>query len=78
MVTCFSSVRYGDADDGKRNGKTSKQNETIEEVTMKFLMVVMAIHFIGEVISNKRKEMVNNNGDEKNRDVIHPAEFNMR
>jgi hypothetical protein len=45
---------------------------------MKFVMIVLAIHFIGEVISNKRKGISNNNADESNETVIHPAEFNMR
>ncbi|MEI9913010.1 MAG: hypothetical protein WDO71_27215 [Bacteroidota bacterium] len=45
---------------------------------MKFVMIVLAIHFIGEVISNKRKEISNNNADERNETVIHPAEFNLR
>ena len=43
-----------------------------------FVMIVLAVHFIGEVISNKRKGMGNNNADEGNETVIHPAEFNMR
>jgi hypothetical protein len=45
---------------------------------MKFVMIVLAIHFIGEVISNKRKAARNINADEGNETVIHPAEFNMR
>ena len=45
---------------------------------MKFLMIVMAIHFIGEVVSNKRKGLRNNNVDERDEKVLHPAEFNMR
>jgi hypothetical protein len=45
---------------------------------MKFLMIVLAVHFIGEVISNKRKGTNNNNADESNERVIHPAEFTMR
>lgn len=45
---------------------------------MKFLMIVLAVHFIGEVISNKRKGVKNKNADEKNDRVIHPAEFNIR
>ena len=45
---------------------------------MKFVMIVLAIHFIGEVISNKRKGKSNNDVDEGNETVIHPAEFNMR
>ena len=45
---------------------------------MKFVMIVLAIHFIGEVISNKRKGKSNNDADEGNETVIHPAEFNMR
>jgi hypothetical protein len=45
---------------------------------MKFVMIVLAVHFIGEVICNKRKGIGNNNADEVNETVIHPAEFNMR
>jgi hypothetical protein len=45
---------------------------------MKFLMIVLAIHFIGEVISNRRKGINNSNADESNETVLHPAEFNMR
>ena len=45
---------------------------------MKFLMIVMAAHFIGEVISNKRKGINSNDAGEKNKKVFHPAEFNMR
>ena len=44
---------------------------------MKFLMIVMTIHFIGRVIISKRKG-VSNNADERNEIIIHPAEFNMR
>ena len=42
---------------------------------MKFLMIVLTIHFIGEVITNKRKI---NNAGEVNEKIVHPAEFNMR
>jgi hypothetical protein len=45
---------------------------------MKFVMIVLAVHFIGEVISIKRKGVSNNNTDKGNEKVIHPAEFNMR
>jgi hypothetical protein len=45
---------------------------------MKFLMILLAVHFIVEVISNKRKGTGNINADEGNEIVIHPAEFNMR
>jgi hypothetical protein len=45
---------------------------------MKFLMIVLAIHFIGEVISNKRKGARKINADEGNETALHPAEFNMR
>ena len=45
---------------------------------MKFLMIVLAVHFVGEVITNKRKVVKNNNADEINEKVLHPAEFNMR
>ncbi|HLG40703.1 MAG TPA: hypothetical protein VI461_13585 [Chitinophagaceae bacterium] len=45
---------------------------------MKFLMIVLAVHFLGEVISNKRKGINNSSADEKNEKIIHPAEFNVR
>jgi hypothetical protein len=41
-------------------------------------MIVLAVHFIGEVISNKKNGIHNSNADEGNETVIHPAEFNMR
>ena len=44
---------------------------------MKFIMVVMIIHFIGEVIMNKNKK-INNNIDEVNKDTRHPAEVQVR
>ena len=45
---------------------------------MKFIMIVLAIHFAGEVISNKRKMKDKYQADEKGERVIHPAEFGMR
>ena len=45
---------------------------------MKFLMIVLAVHFVAEVISNKRKEMTDNKAGEKEEKILHPAEFDMR
>jgi Na+-transporting methylmalonyl-CoA/oxaloacetate decarboxylase gamma subunit len=42
---------------------------------MKFLMIVLAVHFVAEMISNKVKEKAK---DEETDRVIHPAEFDMR
>jgi hypothetical protein len=44
---------------------------------MKFLMIVLAVHFVAEMISNKRKDNSNDAG-EKTKRVLHPAEFNVR
>ena len=46
---------------------------------MKFLLAVLAIHFIGELISNKRKDKRINEADEMNDErVYHPAEYELR
>jgi hypothetical protein len=45
---------------------------------MKFLIIVLAVHFVAEMISIKRKSISNNNADEANEKIFHPAEFNMR
>jgi hypothetical protein len=45
---------------------------------MKFVMIVLAIHFIGEMIGNKRETITEGNTDEKNTKVLHPAEFQVR
>ncbi|HEY6503669.1 MAG TPA: hypothetical protein VIZ28_06845 [Chitinophagaceae bacterium] len=45
---------------------------------MKFLMIVLAIHFIGEVLSVKREKRNDNKEDEKGCKPLHPAEFDMR
>lgn len=45
---------------------------------MKFLLIVLTVHFIGEVISYKRKDGSNNKGDERNEKILHPAEFTVR
>jgi len=49
-----------------------------KEVTMKLVMVVLAIHFIGEVISNKRKKIKDKRMDERKEIVLHPAEYMLR
>jgi len=45
---------------------------------MKFLMIVLAVHFVAEVIGNKRKEMIGDKAGGKEEKILHPAEFNMR
>lgn len=45
---------------------------------MKFVMIVLMIHFVGEMISNKRKSVTERNTDERNIKVFHPAEFQVR
>ncbi len=45
---------------------------------MKFLLVVLAIHAMVEVISNKRKNAAAAKADEVNEKVFHPAEFMLR
>ena len=45
---------------------------------MKFLLAVLAIHFIGELISNKRKDKRIHEADEINERVYHPAEYELR
>jgi hypothetical protein len=42
---------------------------------MKFLLIVLAVHFVAEIFS-KRKE--NKGADVMNERVLHPAEFNLR
>jgi large-conductance mechanosensitive channel len=48
------------------------------EVNMKFLVVVLAIHFIVELINNIRKTERKNTQDEINEKVFHPSEFRIR
>lgn len=43
---------------------------------MNFLIIILAIHFVNEIISNKIK--ANGNRVEKNGNVRHPAEFSLR
>ena len=45
---------------------------------MKWVMVVLAIHFIGEMISNKRKKIKDKGMNERNEIVVHPAEYLLR
>jgi hypothetical protein len=44
---------------------------------MKFLMIVLAVHFVAEMISDKRKK-ANHNAGESNEKARHPAEFEIR
>lgn len=45
---------------------------------MKFLMIVLAIHAVVEMFSNKRNNAEENKADEMNEKVLHPAEFMLR
>jgi hypothetical protein len=45
---------------------------------MKFLLVVLAIHFVGELISNKTKNENKTGMDERSELIRHPAEFELR
>ncbi len=44
---------------------------------MKFIMMVLAIRFVAELITGKRKP-VRNDVPDGNQQIIHPAEFNTR
>lgn len=44
---------------------------------MKFLIIVLAIHIIGEMIGAKRKTNKEDKAD-NNVTIVHPAEFPMR
>lgn len=47
---------------------------------MKFLLIVLTVHFIGELINNRVKagKLMNEEEGEKNEFVRHPAEFILR
>jgi hypothetical protein len=45
---------------------------------MKFLVAVLAIHFIVELISNNRKKEKENINDGINERIIHPSEYRVR
>jgi hypothetical protein len=45
---------------------------------MKFLVTVLAIHFIVELISNNRKKEKENINDGVNERIIHPSEYRVR
>jgi len=45
---------------------------------MKFLLVVLAVHFVAELVSAKRKENKGNSTEKRSQTVFHPAEFPLR
>ena len=47
-----------------------------KEVVMKFLIIMLAVHFVNELISNKRENKKTN--ADKNEIIRHPAEFSIR
>jgi hypothetical protein len=62
-----------------RNGNDKRTGQDLEkEVSMRFLLIVLAIHFTVELISNKRKTRKEMETNEMNEPVRHPAEFELR
>lgn len=55
---------------------SAKPKSVKKEVAMNFLIIVLAIHFVNEIISNKIKD--NGNKAEQNKNVRHPAEYSVR
>lgn len=45
---------------------------------MKFLLIVLAIHLIGELIGTKIKDKKRNEASRQSDTVRHPAEYNLR
>jgi hypothetical protein len=45
---------------------------------VKFLLIILAGHFIGEMIGRSNKTGKEANADEKNKTTLHPAEFQLR
>lgn len=45
---------------------------------MKFLLIILAGHFIGEMIGRSNKTEMNANADKKGETILHPAEFQLR
>jgi hypothetical protein len=45
---------------------------------MKFLLIVLIGHFLGEMIGRSNKTETNANADEKSKAILHPAEFQLR
>ncbi|MEO7923303.1 MAG: hypothetical protein ABIR30_06475 [Chitinophagaceae bacterium] len=45
---------------------------------MKFLLIVLGIHLVGELISNKRKDNKSNGPQLMNGKIYHPAEYELR
>jgi hypothetical protein len=43
---------------------------------MKFLIIMLAVHFVNELISNKRKDKSENS--DRNEIIRHQAEFSIR
>ena len=49
-----------------------------QEVNMKVLLITLAIRFVVELISNSRKYRKENEAENENEIVRHPAEFDLR
>jgi hypothetical protein len=78
MVNCGACDRVYPDRHSQRNRKIGKQDETIRRYGMKFLMIVLAVHFVAEMIGNKRNEAKSNNAGERNDNIRHPAEHELR
>lgn len=70
MGSCYRSI----FNDRKDDVEWSNQKK---EVAMKFLMIVLALRFIGEMIGIKRKARQDNTV-ETTGVIFHPAEYNLR
>jgi hypothetical protein len=75
--TCTAPGRCDPGDNRQGNGEASAPVETLKEVGMKFIMMVLTIRFVAELITGKRKAE-KNDIPERDQQVIHPAEFNTR
>lgn len=73
MGTCGHCVITAYSDNKSRAVQTGEK-----EVTMKFLLATFAIRVMIEMISNKRKDSQAKAENNRNKNVRHPAEFDMR
>jgi hypothetical protein len=48
--------------------------ETQRRYEMKFVLIVLALHFAGEMIGGKKKQPE----EQREETVLHPAEYNLR
>jgi hypothetical protein len=73
MGSCHCYIFHYRSSNEQRSGQDSEK-----EVSMKFLMIVLTVHFVAEMIGNKRNAAKKGKTDERNEKVLHPAEFDIR